>query len=237
MPEGAIAEDQEEAQGGKVYSEEEVAEIKRALAAANKEAMERRKALEAVPKDFDPEKWTKLTDMEKRQEEEAAMARGEFEALREKDREEFKAKLTAKEEHAQKIASQLDQVIRGNEILRATAEHDGYAHLLPTHVERFVQVVEENGARKAVVVNDDGGRRVNDNGEPMSISELVGWMRAQEQFWPLFKGQGVAGGGATGRGGAGGALKSRKDMSDGEKAQYISEKGLDAFKRDILGIR
>jgi hypothetical protein len=201
---------------------EQVAGLKSAL----EKEREARKALEGkfaqMPEDFDPSRWKQLTEAEQKREEELALARGEFDKVKQRMEEQARQK-------EERLTSQLDRKVRDQALVQAAAEHDGYTHLLPEHATKFVQVREEAGERVAVVVDEKGEARLNADGSRMSVSQLVSWMKEQERYWPLFRGQGIAGGGAAGGSGAGGARKSLKDMSDFEKAQYVQQHGLEKY--------
>jgi hypothetical protein len=215
---------------------EDVAGLKSALEKERESRKAAEKRLAQMPGDFDPARWKEMTETQRKAEEEAAIARGEFAKLREQIQTKHEAALREREEQAGKIASQLDRYIRDEAILRAAAEENAYPNLLPKVVQEFVRVVDEDGERRAVVVDERGQRRLNDRGQDMSIRDLVAWMKTQEEYWPLFRGQGVAGGGAVGRSGTGSPRKSHKDMSEMERVAYIQEHGLDKY-RELLNAR
>lgn len=210
----------------KVEGVEFPSDVEGLRSALEKEKARRRELSEKLaqmPPDFDPAKWAALTEAEKKREEAEALQRGEFEQV--------KADIQRRAEEREKaLLSQLDHHLRDQAILAAGAEHDAYTHLLPDVVSRYVTVREEDGKRVPVVLDDAGKVRYNDAGDRMTVAEFVGWMKGQERYWPLFKGEGMAGGGASGRGGAGGARsKPIKDMSESEKVAFVHEHGLDRY--------
>jgi hypothetical protein len=217
---------------------EEVKGLKTALErerdARKRIEQEARTLREQIPEGFDPERWEQLTKAEKEREQRKAEEKGEWEKLRGQLQEQHQKQIQEWEGREKTLLSQLDQKIVDEAILGAAAQHDAYAHLLPKYAKDFVKVVEEDGRRRPVVVDERGDRRLNEKGEDMTIPQLVEWMKVQEQYWPLFKGHGVAGGGSSGRSGAGGAhSKKISEMSEAEKVAFVQEHGLDRYKELI----
>lgn len=218
---------------------EEVKGLKSALQkerdARKKEERRLAELREQIPEDFDPGRWEELTEAEKKREREKAEKKGEYEKVIAQKEEFWQEKLEEEKQARQTVEQQLEQHIVDGAIMAAASEHDAWAHLLPDYAKRFVQVKEVDGKRVPVVVDEDGDRRLNNEGDTMSISELVAWMKEEERYQPLFKPSGASGGGAAAGGGAGGpgTQKSIKEMSDQEKQDFIDEHGIEAFRENL----
>lgn len=155
-------------------------------------------------------------------------------------------KLTAQLEAAQKRQEKLEQAIHDRdrqsdqdfvrrELAAAGAEHDAYPRLLEPVARSMIEVERKNGKREITIRDENGTPMVRDDGEPFEVSDLVGWMSDQEQYFPLFKGEGVAGGGASGRSGGGAARrKPLKEMSDREKVEFIDKHGQEAYEELVM---
>jgi hypothetical protein len=92
------------------------------------------------------------------------------------------------------------------------------ADLVLPFLERQVQVAEENGRFVVQVKGPDGNPRYSGVGTgPMTIKELVGEMRTQEQFLPFFKSDKPSGGGTPSGGRPTPSGRKVEDMSPREK--------------------
>lgn len=183
-----------------------------------------RELAEKIPEGFDPERWERLTTEEQEREQRKAEEKGEWEKLRAQLQEKHSERENELKGRLESLQVQLDDTIVDSQLLQAAAEHEAYAKLLPEHARKHIEVQEVDGRRVAVVVDGSGERMLDDDGNDMTIAGLVAWMSEQEEYWPLFKGKGVAGGGAAGRNGAGRAhRKSLKDMSEKERMDLIDE--------------
>lgn len=213
---------------------EEVQGLKKALEAERRKAREASKRLSSLPEDFDPEKWQAMQEAEAKRAEEAAAKKGEWENLRKqlqenhtKEKEQYQTQLTT-------LEKQLNTLLIDNEATQLlSSKYKGSAKLLMPHIRGSTQVVEEEGARKVVVVDERGERRYDGKtGEPMTIEGLIAEMRESDEFAPAFEGSGATGGGASGRQAAGGGsrVRSKADFkSRSEKLAYIKEHGDEAF--------
>jgi len=79
----------------------------------------------------------------------------------------------------------------------------GVPALLLPHVRAAAKVVEEGGDYVVRVVDAQGEPRVNQRGEYLSLSDLVGEMRQAAAFARAFEGSGTTGSGTPPRSGAG----------------------------------
>jgi hypothetical protein len=194
------------------------------------DASEARKALKDVErfKDIDPEK------------EADKLAKERLELWQD----EFKTSLTTEHEKeletergkSTKYRTQLESAIYG-EALRVMAQDNikGKAGLLLPAVKTMSRVVDNDDGTVGLEIIDPVKNvpRIGKNAEPMGWEELFLELKDDDEYAGAFDGTGKSGGGTPGDGGgspppAGGKLK--KDMTDAEKAAYISEHGGEAYR-------
>lgn len=205
------------------------------LGKANAEAKERREALEKLKPFADlgvsADDLKGLIKDRKDREEKRKRDEGEWETLKteltkahERDRTELQDALTAERRDN-------DNAYRDTELTAAAVEAKAYPKLLLTVASGLVHITrDDDGKRQVKVVNTAGEPLFNDEGTPMTIRELVPWMKKQEEFWPLFEGQGMAGGGAPAGSGAGGAPgKKIETMTEEERMDLIDEIGAEEY--------
>lgn len=104
----------------------------------------------------------------------------------------------------QALQGQLYKLLVENSATVAVAEAKGIPELLLPFIENQVKVVEEEGEFKVFVVDPAGDRRYSGvTGQPMTIKELVGEMKAAEKYGRLFESDNQQGGGGMPPGGGG----------------------------------
>lgn len=148
---------------------------------------------------------------------------------------EQKARLEAEfapiKERATRFEGALKQSTGRDQALAAIAKHGGNAELLLPHIMAGIDVREDNGAFRAVVVDGSGNPRIGDGqGNLMTIEGLV--LEFKGKHPAAFSGSGATGGGSTGSGGSPGAPASglsRAAMTLDQRGAYIREKGMDAY--------
>ena len=118
----------------------------------------------------------------------------------------------SKAQELELMSSALETHLKDKEIVAALAQEGGNIPILMPHVAKFVKVLKESVGGKedyfARVIDAQGTTRINDKGEPMSITDLV----IEFKDKPEFKGDGIfkvkkqsGGSGSAGnRGGEGG---------------------------------
>lgn len=218
-----------------VEFEENVKGLKSALQKereAAKEAAQRLKQYEG----FDPDEYHALKEAASKREDEEAAKRGEFDKLLQKKEEAYRKQLEQEQQTRTALESQVLGLIRDQEARTALARAGANVDLLLPHVLKMVDVVEEDGQRKAVVLGEKGAPRLNDEGAHMTISELVAEMAESEVYRAAFPGTVANGGGAAGNS-AGRAEKIAGPDADWQaKADFIEKKGLNAYL-DQRGLR
>lgn len=187
-----------------------------------------------------PDELQGLIERETKAEEERLERAGEWEKLKkqmvDKHEEELKlerAKIGAKDELVGKMKSSLESYIVDAQATAAIAAHKGEPLLLLPAVRNRIRVVETDGKYGIKVVDGKGDPMVNGKGDPISISDLVAELKSDPVYGRAFDGSGNSGSGmrpgATGAGPA--HITKRSDFkNEAERAAYINQYGLDAYK-------
>ena len=200
---------------------------------AAKEAAQRLKQLEGV----DLDEYKALRAEREKKEEENAAKRGEFEKLIQKKEAAWNEQVEQERKRAQSLEAQVLGLVRDQEARKALEQAGANVKLMLPHVLERVQVIDEDGARKAVVLNEEGAPRLNDDGKHLSISELVAEMAEQEEYLGAFPAKvGKGGGAAASSAGRANAGFDPKQASDAEKAAFIRENGFAAWSQ-LLGAK
>jgi len=218
--------------------EGEVSGLKSALA---KEKDKRRSAMErlsSLPEGFDPETdLAELAELRKEREEretQKAEEKGEWEKLREKQQKAHESAIAAEQEKNSSLRQQLDTVLRKNAAVTHLNEADAFVDAALPHVMGQTKTITEGGEERVIVVDEHGERRLNKDGNDMTMAELIEEMSGVPKYACLFKGSDATGGGSPGRKGARGARsKALKDMTEAEKIAYTEEHGEEAFRKLI----
>lgn len=116
------------------------------------------------------------------------------------------------------------------ELERIISAEGGKAHFLKPALAGQLQVVQENGEYKVRVMDKDVPK-LNMDGSPMGITELVRAYKNDEAWGAAFNATGATGGGATGNNSnsTSRAALSRSKMTVEEKTAKIAELGLDGY--------
>ena len=94
---------------------------------------------------------------------------------------------------------QLQDAIVNSKIIEAIHKEEGNIDLLIPHVKSQVEMVKDShGVWKPEVINKEGNPRIGDSeGNPMTITQLVQEMKAQDTFAAAFPGANSTGSGHT----------------------------------------
>lgn len=103
--------------------------------------------------------------------------------------------LTGKDEVISKQASQINQLVRGQQISDAMVKHKVVGgEVLKVFLEQRIQVREsDDGALRAVVVDDKGEIRYNGEGNPMTVDQYVDNLKSQDEYASFFESKKVPG--------------------------------------------
>lgn len=207
-------------------------ELRGNLTRANREAADRRKALESWEKlGKTPEEIAELVAAQKTKEEKDAEAKGEWERLKTQLNESHANALKEKDGEVGKYKTSFERYLVESQATAAIAQLKGVPELLMPHISSRTRVEEKDGNFTTVVVGDDGKVRYDDKGNPLTISGLVAEMKASPVYGRAFEGENQGGAGA--RSNAGGNTQTfttkRSSMTPVEKAAFIAENGSDAY--------
>lgn len=218
----------------------ELADVKNLRSALEKE---RASASEAGRKvkafgDLDPEearraiaKVAELSklDPEKMAEEKSKAAIEQVVAQKNREIQAFKDTITKRE-------AQLNSVLVEQRVTQAIQKEKGNSVLLLPHILKHVRMRElEDGNFVPEVLSTEKTARVDGNGNPMTIEQLIAEVKEQEAFAPCFEGSGATGGGA-GRGGAGGGGNPPPPPQNKGGKKFIYADDQAAMNANIEGI-
>lgn len=185
----------------------------------NDELLGEVKSLKERYRDIDPKRYRELAEQAEQAEREKLKLSGDFDS-REKQLLERQAKAEERwrEENTTLKASLqellVDQAAK-DALLGAQARKVGGINVLLPHLQRAVNVVEENGRHVVRVMGADGRPRMtNRSGDtsPMTISELVAEMKASDEFAHCFEAENRSGGGVSGSSGGGAPVYTRNQL-------------------------
>lgn len=175
-------------------------EMSVALKKANKEAAERRKALEKLD-GIDPERYAELEKAEQDRATHDAEAKGQWDKLRVQMAENHQKDLDAERGNSGRYRTALEQHLVDAQATVAIVDAKGVPQLLLPHVKGRVKVIEQDGQFTVQVLDAQGNPMVVDAaGTPATIKSLVEHMKADPIFGRAFEGSGASGGGASSAG-------------------------------------
>lgn len=220
------------------YALEDVAGLKSTL---GKELTLRKKLEKDVLKfkDIDPEKardaLAKLEELSSIDPAKEAdkIANTKFEAAKAQLLERHNGELQSRDGKIGKLTKTVESLLIDQAATAALADAKGSVDLLLPHVQRHTRVREnDDGTYVVEVIDKSGNSRIgNGKGDPMTIKELVQEMRHSESFGRAFEGSGQSGGGTPPGGGGQLITKKKSDFqNEKERAAFVNEHGLDAYK-------
>lgn len=199
------------------------------VSALDKERESRREA-ERKARELE-ERSSGMTEEEKKELETLRTARAEAEEKRRRAEGEFdKWREEIAQKHDQAIKDivaerdQLREALVGGEVSRqiatALSDHGGRAAVLTPMLQQYVQATYEDGKVSISVTDADGNRKLDDQGNPLTISGFVEGMAKDKDFGDLFASKMKSGGGSGGDGGADG---SQQQSQQGQQNQTDAE--------------
>lgn len=195
--------------GKYVLDAEGVEDVRGLKSALEKVKRDLREAKGKVPEDFDPDRWSKLLELEEEFQKGALTdkQREQFENLKQQMQEQHKKERGKDKERIERLEKALRQELVTARGTAALANAKGAVKMLLPHIERFATVVEQDGQYVPVITDERGNPRIGTDGENMTFDELVAEMRSSKDFASAFEGTGSSGGGAQ-RSTAGGGPKT-----------------------------
>ena len=159
----------------------------------------------------------------------------DIEKLRKQFEEDKKKAVEERDNQLRQMEGTVNKYLVENQAAAAITEYDGVPKLLMPHVRENVSVQKtDNGDYAVRVLDEDGDPRFNNQGEYMSIKDLVAEMKESEDYGMAFKAKAPSGSGSDPsgkKGGEKGAPKNQKrsDMTNKQKEEYIKKYGSDAY--------
>ena len=123
-------------------------------------------------------------------------AKEKFDKLRQDLLKSHAEELAAKDSELAQMKATLRKHIVESAAKSAIAEAKGKVKPLLPYVLQKIDMIEENGSYRAVVLDEDGEPRLTRDGKEMDIRALVEELKADPEFQPLFEAQQVSGSGA-----------------------------------------
>jgi len=180
----------------------ELAEVSKLQSALSKERENSRKAAEQLKvfEDLDP---AKARDAMKKVEEMAnwtpeQKVKEQIEAVKASIIEAHGKEKAGLEERLVKLTKSLEEAMIVSVSSQELAEQKSSVRLLMPHVKQQTRLREADGKFVVEVLGPDGNPRlIGSDGHPMSIGELIGEMKTQNDFASAFEGTGSTGSGAN----------------------------------------
>jgi hypothetical protein len=166
---------------------------------------EAKKAGEGLPEDFTTERWEELLKIEK--DVDTAKLKGDeaVEAVKKQMTEAHQKELDTFKTRETKLTSALESQLVDNAVTKAIVEANGNSALLLPHIKQGVKMHQnDEGDFVAIVVDNKGTERfsLTEAGKMMTIAELVGEFKGNDQFKSAFSADSRGGGaGSDDRGG------------------------------------
>lgn len=204
------------------------------LSKANKEAKERRTALEAWEAlGLSPdEAKEKIAAGEKAPAGDPTKTQEEIDRVRTAITAKHQKEIEAERAKTNGYRGQLERSLIGSDAKSAIAAAKGIVPLLLPHVQSQMKLFEgDDGELVARVVDGKGEVRLNGHGNPMTVAELVDEMKGNADFKTAFLADTTTGGDKpnAGRQAPGGKAMKRSEMTIKEKSDYIGKHGQAAF--------
>lgn len=158
-----------------------------------------------------------------------AERKGEWDKLRTQMNDKHAKDLQAKDEKISAYQKRLNAELVDARATSAIAAAKGVPDLLLPHVQRQVKVDEEFNV---IVVDAKGDPRVNGKGEPLSITDLIEEMKANDVYGRAFEGSGHSGSGMRPNNGGGGPAGriTKADLKDRTaRAKFVDDHGVAAY--------
>lgn len=227
--------------GNDVVSAKELEEAQNRIHELNKENQKRRmqiKEWEKFQEDgYDPEKISGLIQQQKDLERKQLEEQGRYEELIQQMQTERESELNRiKEEKDTELVTMkktLEKYFIDNAVTDSLSKEGGSTKLLGKHIKEQLQVVEENGEYKTVVLGENGEPRTKRGGALFTVDDLVKEMKNDDDFARGFSAPNVSGSGTsntqTPSSNAPPPSKPRSKMSMQEKINYRKENGTEAY--------
>lgn len=212
--------------------------MQQALAKANKEAKEQRLRLKRLREaGLDVDTAIELKQKMREDERKRAMKQGDVDKIKLQLEEQYTKQLSESQDRLSKMEKALNETLVSDKVGQALNElgaANGAHRIITPVIEKYIKVVDDDGRYTVVITDEDGDTRFNNEGKYMSIKEYISELRTDEVFSRLFvqtnnSGTGSSASGQRRGGGGKPQPKTRKEMSNTDKAAFIKEKGMEAY--------
>lgn len=191
--------------------------------------------------DDDVKELTELRDVKKTAEEERRRQAGEFDSWRDEIGSEHKTVLASKDEIIKGLQSSIRSDRVGRQISEACAEHGAPATLMQSYIKEHVRSeFDDEGTLSVSVVDGEGMRMVDGDGQPLGVGGFVKKLADSKEFGQYFTSKQKSGSGTkpTDRDGSGGTgEKPDEDKVDVEgmsapaRAMHEKKQKIAAFRK------
>lgn len=144
----------------------------------------------------DPDEYRTALQKLKEYDEKHLMEKGDFEPIRQKLLDQIEETKNAAETEKGQLRSQLEGMMVDSQAAQAISEAGGNLKLLMPIIKNRVAIVDDGGKLVLQIKSEDGKPALNSKAEPMSLSELMEEIKADESFSGAFASSGLSGGGA-----------------------------------------
>jgi hypothetical protein len=126
------------------------------------------------------------------------LSRGDYDALVKKLTDNFTEKETGLSGANDALKKQLEDILIEGESLKAITEHGGNAKLLTPVIKNRIKAIDKDGELIVQVLGEDGLQGFTKDNKPLTISDLIEGMKADEVYAGAFDASGLSGSGAKG---------------------------------------
>lgn len=215
---------------------EEFEKIRKSLEKANKEAADRRHKLKEWEElNVNPDDVKSLLEEKRQKEIEKAEEEGRYQELIDKMREETRQREEQANQKVQTMQEKINNQVWKERVRSAIKSKDGIDELLESKILQDTKIVEDDDGYKVQVVDEYGTQKVDESGNALSVEDYVESLKDHPTYSYAFKAPSTTGSGAktsdkATSSGKQAPRKNRSKMSDRDKASYVKEHGIKAFK-------
>lgn len=220
---------------------EEKTRMEAALKRANESDKNRRlklKELEEVLGDTNPEdirKWREqMAELERKKD----VEKGNFDKLRQQMEEQKQREIAERDTKLAAMQETLEKNLIDAALATAMTKYDVNPELSDVflkYIRPQFKVMQEDGKYVQRVVDESGDPQLNMYGDYKSVDDVFKELKESEKFGVFFRARHASGGGSNPGRGEGGKssprYKSREDMTDRQKIEFIKKYGREEYEK------